>query len=269
MVTGASRGIGLAICQQLAASGWRLVLVARDETRLHSAQTLLDASVPGCVVDCRAVDLGQRAEVERLAAGLLRAGREITALVHNAGVIRMRRELTVDGVERTWATNVVAPFVLTRRLQPVLPPHPGTRVIFMSSLVQRWGRIHWQDPGLAQGYSADAAYNQSKLALRLLARAWAVRQPGWLALSMEPGMTATDFGSDYTGFRAWMRRLYRPFMATPAQAADTACWLATADAAGLVAGGHYRRRARVPMPSDGADDALAGHLFDLLDRDAR
>lgn len=254
VVTGASRGIGLAVCDGLVRAGWRVVIVARDAHRLATARAQLEAAVPGSVCSQWAVDLGCRAEAERLAAGLLEAGEPIDALVHNAGVICLQRELTADGVERIWATNVVAPFVLTHRLLPLLAPVPATRVIFMSSLVHRWGRLHPADPGLASSYTADGAYNQSKLALRLLARAWAKRRPGWLSLSMEPGMTATDFGASYTGWRALARRLYRPFMATPEQAADTAIWLATADAAVLCNGAHYR--GRVPRTVGRADERV-------------
>jgi len=181
----------------------------------------------------------------------------------------MRRELTSDGLERTWATNVVAPHLLTRLLLPALPDDPAGRVVFMSSLVRRWGTLQLADPGLADAYTPDRAYNQSKLAVMLLAQAWADRRPGWLSLSMEPGMTATDFGSDFRGLRALMRTLWRPFMATPEQAADTAVWLATAAPASLVPGGHYRKRRRMVLNPDAPDPELLQRLFATLEADVR
>lgn len=268
LVTGASRGIGLAISRRLAAQGWQLVAVARDSSRLDNACAELERRHPGCVQQLAALDLAEQAQVRVFASRLLAAGRPLRAIVHNAGVMCMQRELTRDGLERTWATNVVAPHLLTRLLQPLLPVGPAGRVVFMSSLVRRWGALALDDPGLALGYTPDKAYNQSKLALLLLARAWAGRQPGWLSLSMEPGMTDTDFGSGYTGFRAWIRRLYRPFMATPAQAADTAVWLATVESRLLEAGGHYRRRRRVPLPGRAGQDNLPARLIERLDHDA-
>lgn len=266
VVTGASRGIGFAVCDGLVRAGWRVVVVARDPGRLAAARQRLDATVPGSVCNEWAVDLGCRAGVEQLASGLLRAGEPVDALVHNAGVICLQRALTTDGVERTWATNVVAPFVLTHRLLPLLPPVPATRVIFMSSLVHRWGRLHPDDPGLARGYTADEAYNQSKLALRLLAQAWAERRPGWLSLSMEPGMTATDFGADYTGWRALARSLYRPFMVSPERAADTAIWLAVADGAELRNGAHYKRRRVLNAGGDFGESAHAELAWSMLEK---
>lgn len=264
VVTGASRGIGLAICTALAQRGAALVLVARDPQRLDAARLHLELLAPGCVLGIHAVDLAQPRLVRLTGAAIARSHPRVDVLIHNAGVIEMARSETAAGLERTWATNVLAPFVLTRALQPVLPPYPSTRVVFMSSMVHRWGRIDRADTQLTHGYSADRAYNQSKLALVALAAQWARRQPGWLGFSMEPGMTDTDFGSNYTGWRALMRRLYRPFMATPAQAADTASWLATAPPSRLENGAHYAGRA-VRTPARGAHDpALGDWLWQLL-----
>lgn len=255
LVTGASRGIGLAIAKGLAFRRWQLVLASRDEHRLQQACDELDRMAPGCVRSRHALDLAEADQVRSLSSSLLQAQTPLRAIVHNAGVMCMQRQLTTHGIERTWATNVVAPHLLTQLLQPLLPASDAGRVIFMSSLVWRWGSLHLEDPGLASAYTADKAYNQSKLAVLLLARAWAQSRPGWLSLSMEPGMTDTAFGSEYRGFRGLMRTLYRPFMATPEQAADTALWLAAAPAADLVSGGHYRRRRRVvPDPAAASPD---------------
>lgn len=268
LVTGASRGIGLAISASLASRGWRLVTVSRDGVRLRDAMALLAQHRPDSVLSSHAVDLAELSQVRALAAELLDAGVPLRCLVHNAGVICMHRELTSDALERTWATNVVAPHLLTRLLQPLLPENDLGRVIFMSSLVRRWGSLLLEDPGFETGYTADKAYNQSKLALVLLAQAWAARQLGWFSLCMEPGMTATDFGDQYTGLRACARALFRPFMATPEQAADTAVWLATSEASRLHNGGHYRRRQLVLEAARDTASDLANELIDRLNQDA-
>ena len=260
LITGASRGIGLAIAKGLASRGWQLVLASRDAQRLQQACEVLDRMASGCLRSRHALDLAEPDQVKSLSCALLEAQTPLRAIVHNAGVMCMERQLTTHGLERTWATNVVAPHLLTQLLQPLLPASDGGRVIFMSSLVRRWGSLNLDDPGLSTGYTADRAYSQSKLAVVLLAQAWAAREPGWLSLSMEPGMTDTDFGSEYRGFRGLMRTLYRPFMATPEQAADTAVWLASAPACSMVPGGHYRRRTRV-LPDRGAADARLLHAL--------
>lgn len=267
LVTGASRGIGFAICSLLAGKGWLLIPVAHDRARLQQACSRLEQMHSGCVAFSHAVDLAEQPMVHELADRVIQANIPLRALVHNAGVIQMKRELTSNGMEKTWATNVVAPHVLTQRLSLLLPANPTGRVIFMSSMVERWGSLNLTDTSLSDCYTPDSAYNQSKLALRLLAMAWAERQPGWFSLSMEPGMTDTDFGSNYTGLRAWMRRIYRPFMETPIQAADTAVWLLTTDGQHLIAGGHFRKRCPVQMQSSAKDINLARQLIAKLDID--
>ncbi|MCG2584936.1 SDR family NAD(P)-dependent oxidoreductase [Massilia sp. TS11] len=242
LVTGASRGIGLAICHGLAAQGVQLLMLARDPRRLQQASAQIAERYPGAVCATYAADLADSAALPGLGRAMAAKWPRIDILIHNAGIIEMARRENSAGLELTWATNVLAPFLLTRALLPALPAQASTRVVFMSSLVRRWGQLRRSDNQYVHGYTADAAYNQSKLALVLLAAAWARQQPGWLSLSMEPGMTDTDFGSQYRGLRALIRRCYRPWMATPAQAADTAVWLATADASALAGGQHFIRR---------------------------
>lgn len=266
VVTGASRGIGAKACERLAASGWRLVLVAKNPERLEQQARRLQAMDSGCVLSTHSLDLGDLAQVSALASTLLERLERLDALVNNAGVIQSTWELTPQATERTLATNVLAPFILTRRLKPLLCATSGARVVFVSSLVRRWGAIHLDDLSLTNSFTPDAAYNQSKLALVLLARAFSRRATGWVSLSMEPGMTATDFGSDYRGLRAVMRRLYRPFMATATTSGDAVAWLAEQDVLSLVNGGHYVRTKLVSCDGESANDALGERLFEALER---
>ena len=112
LITGATRGIGLAAAQALARRGAQLAIVARDDARGAEAVRLIEGE-GGSKVDVLHADLTSQASVRALADEALERYPRIEVLINNAGATFTTRQLTVDGIERTWALNHLAPFLLT------------------------------------------------------------------------------------------------------------------------------------------------------------
>jgi NAD(P)-dependent dehydrogenase (short-subunit alcohol dehydrogenase family) len=225
VVTGAASGIGRATAQQLAERGFDLVLVDRNAEGLR--ETAGGFSAIQHRLEC--VDLSSLGAVRDLAARL--APYPVDVLINNAGVLVERREQTVDGFELTFAVNTLAPFLLTRLLWPQLVASGDGRVINVSSLAYRHGRINFDDLAGLDDFTRYGAYARSKLSILLLTRALAHRaadQP--VAVNaVHPGVIGTQLGEG--GCISLLLQAARPFLKTPDQGAAGLVYLATEDAA--------------------------------------
>lgn len=204
LVTGATGGIGLATAAELLRRGIRVLVHGRTRASAEAAVEALRAG--DAVGTARAVwaDLAVLAEVRALADQVLEEKR-LDVLLHNAGVERWERSLTPDGFEQTFAVNHLAPFLLTHLLTPLLARSAPARVVFVSSIVHRWGQIHWDDLDARTWYAPEAVYYQSKLAAALTAQEFARRLAplGVTVLLAPPGLTRTAFGRDFRGMARW------------------------------------------------------------------
>jgi retinol dehydrogenase 12 len=229
LVTGVSGGIGRATALALATRGAHVVGVARDPGRGRAAVAEIRGRVPGAAVDLLVADLGSLDAVRRLAAEVAARYDPLDALLNNAGVAMWRRETTVDGYERTFAVNHLAPYLLTRLLLDRLAP--GGRVVTVASEVHRQvRRIPWDDLQAARRYSAFGAYNLSKLANVLFTRALAARLDPAVATAtaVSPGFVHTGLNRGAPFPYSLFFLLTRPFQAKPAAGARTPVWALTA-----------------------------------------
>ncbi len=173
LLTGGGRGLGRATAEKLAASGHRVILVARNRTSAEAAVEGILRSHAHARVEARAVDLSSLREVRAFATAEAERDEPIDVLFHVAGVMQTSRtrRLTVDGYEETLAVNVLAPFLLTAGLLPALERSVSARVVTVSSRLHLPGSrgepvdFDFDDPHLEHGYHPDRAYKNSKLAV--------------------------------------------------------------------------------------------------------
>jgi NAD(P)-dependent dehydrogenase (short-subunit alcohol dehydrogenase family) len=165
VITGATDGLGKGLAAELAPSGARLILHGRNQEKGKALLEELRPKATGEIEWLRA-DLSSLDEVRRLADDLLEEDR-IEVLVNNAGIgTAGGRQESSDGYELTFAVNYLAPFLLTRRLLPLIERSAPARIVNVSSAGQ--APIDFDDVMLEQGYSGFQAYCQSKLALVML-----------------------------------------------------------------------------------------------------
>ncbi len=133
LITGANSGIGFETSRQLARLGTHVVMVCRDPERGRTAQQQVAEAATGSTPDLLFADLSSQAAIRELAGEVRSRYSRIDVLINNAGAVFDRRELTVDGIERTFATNHLAAFLLTQQLFDLVCAADHGRVITVSS----------------------------------------------------------------------------------------------------------------------------------------
>lgn len=195
IVTGSTGGTGYETALELARKGADVVIAARNAGKGDEAVRRIRAQVAGARVRFEALDLASQASVAAFADRMLWEGRPIDILVNNAGVMALaRREETIDGHEMQLATNYLGHFALTAHLLPLLRAGHA-RVVQLSSIAHRRGRIHFDDLQHANDYSAWPVYAQSKLAMLMfgLELDRRSRANGWglTSVAAHPGVART------------------------------------------------------------------------------
>jgi NAD(P)-dependent dehydrogenase (short-subunit alcohol dehydrogenase family) len=268
MVTGANRGIGKAIAIGLAQRGATVVMVCRDRQNGEKAQAEIQAATGNQEIDLMIADLASLRSVRLLAGQYRERYPCLDVLINNAGLVKKQFTRSIDGYETTFAVNHLAPFLLTNLLLNSLRNSADARVINVSSLVHKWGKIDFDDLNGEKNYDMDRAYNQSKLANVLFTYALSRHLRGTTISvnSMEPGMTDTDFGQEYTGFKAFMSKAWKPFLATPENAAETAVYLALSGEVKGINGKHFIKGHAVKSSKDSYDENLAQRLWEVSER---
>jgi retinol dehydrogenase 14 len=265
LVTGSTSGIGRATAFGLAALGAHVAVTGRDPVRTHDTAREIRAAC-GVAVEAFVADVSSLVEVRRLADEVLGRLPRIDVLVNNVGGYWNTRHVTTDGLERTFAINHLAPFLLTTLLLDRLQQAPSARVITVSSHAHAQGRIDFDDLMGTRSYSGARAYNQSKLANVLFTYELARRTRGTTvtANAVHPGVVSTSFGSDDPGrLQRVVVPLLRPFMKTPEQGATTSVLAASSPALEHVTG-EFLAGGRVTRSSPRShDEAVAARLWQV------
>jgi NAD(P)-dependent dehydrogenase (short-subunit alcohol dehydrogenase family) len=194
LVTGAGGGVGLALAGQLAAAGWTVIVHAGTaEAGDQAVERLVKAGAEPLRLEVVSADFARLDEIARMARQVGERHPSLDLLVNTAHTVPgPRRVLTEDGHERTFQTNYLAPYLLTRMLAGPLNRAYG-RIVSISSILHRGARLAWTDLTRAKGYTPLAAYGQATLALTMFTRALAECEPCELtAISVDPGSADPD-----------------------------------------------------------------------------
>ncbi len=268
VVTGATSGIGLVTAEQLAAMGARVVLVGRDRAKGEAALRRVERRAPGAAAAIHYADLARLDEVRRL-GGELAALPRIDVLVNNAGAIFRHHEVTPDGLERTFALNHMAYFLLAALLRGRLAAAAPSRVVSVASEAHRGVTLDFDDLQSARRYSGWTAYRRSKLCNILFTRELARRLQGTgvTANCLHPGFVASRFGDNNAGLFSLAIGIAKRLLAISEQrGAATGVYLATSPE---VEGrsGLYFDKCQPRVPSAAAqDDGAARRLWEASAR---
>lgn len=267
LVTGANSGIGFVTAEVLAGMGAHLILACRRREAAEDAMRRIRARHPDASLEFLSLDLASLASVREAAAALKSRHEKLHVLINNAGLANVRREVTPDGFERTFATNHLGPFLFTNLILSLVENARG-RVINVASDAHKAGRMHWNDLQLEKGYFVMRAYCQSKLANILFTRALARRCAGRgvHVNALHPGAVSTRIWPEERWYERAFTRVLRLFLISPEEGARTSIWLASGETGGR-ATGRYFVRCQERQPSRAArDDAAAERLWQISEQ---
>lgn len=265
VVTGGTSGIGRATVLALAREGWRLVVTGRDEGRGRSvAREALERGAAESVF--LAADLANLQAVRALAEAVALVAPRIDALINNAGARFDRYGSTVDGFERTMATNHLGHYLLTLLLLEPLRSAEEARVVTLSSVAHRSALMDgcwmYDEPH----FERRKAYAKSKLANTLFALELSRRANGLVSHSVDPGIVATRFALN-NGWWPWMKHLVMSaagrHLISAERAASTVVHAASAPELKGINGRHFCECREAAPSAAAGDPALAAELWRL------
>ncbi|MEW5739741.1 MAG: SDR family oxidoreductase [Myxococcota bacterium] len=266
LVTGATAGIGKETAKGLLAHGAEVIIVGRGAEKTRAVAEELQAAT-GKRVEYLLADLSSMADVRRLAKDFLARWDTLHVLLNNAGGINLSREVTVDGLERTFATNHLSYFLLTNLLLPALAKGAPARIVNVASDAHRGQRIDWDDLQAEKSYSQFKVYGRSKLMNILFTRELArrVKDLGITANALHPGVVATNFLAK-PGLWGVAGKVAGLFMLSPAQGAQTSIYLASSPEVANVTGGYFAKSKPHTPTAEALDDAAAKRLWEVSER---
>src|SRR6266851_1850701 len=265
LVTGANSGIGRAASLALAKMGATVVMVARNKERGETARSEIVKESQNDSVDLLFADLSSLESVRQLATDFQKKYSKLQILINNAGLFNQRRHVTTDGYENTFATNYLAPFLLTNLQLDLLKSSAPSRIINVSSVGHYNGHINFDDLNLKKEYGGWKAYGQSKLALVLFTHELAkkLQGTGVTVNAVHPGTVATNIWTRPLGPAGFIMALPKLFMTSPERGAETIVYLASSPEASVL-NGEYLEKLKVKKSSDESyDEQIAQRLWDV------
>lgn len=269
LITGANTGIGKETSRDLARRGARVVMACRDLTRAEQAAEEIRQSTGNGNVVIRHLDLASVYSVKQFAKDFLDSEDRLDILINNAGVMMCPRWLTEDGFETQLAVNHLGHFLLTNLLLPKLKSSSPSRVVTVSSIAHRGGRIVLDDLFFCRrSYSSLESYRQSKLANVLFSRELArrLRGSGVSAFCLHPGVIRTELGRHVQGWFPLMGTLLSLpsllLMKTPTQGSQTTLYCALTPGLEDRSGRYFSDCAEKEVAPEGRDDEVARRLWE-------
>ncbi len=261
LVTGATSGIGTETALGLARLGATVAYTTRDDWRGETTrQDIVRLSGGNQNIEPFPCDLSSFDSIRAFARAFQAKHDRLHVLINNAGTWERERKLSGDGIELTWAVNVLAPFLLANLLLEALEKGAPSRIINLSSGLHARGRLDLDDFGRARGkFDGSDAYTQSKLAVNLFTFELARRLAGKnvTANVVAPGWVATRL---LRNSNAISRAIMSAFAAKPARGALTPIFAASSPELEGVTGKYLKDRA-VAEPSPESNDAEKARLL--------
>ncbi|MEI9991538.1 MAG: SDR family oxidoreductase [Rhizomicrobium sp.] len=265
VVTGGTSGIGEVAAIRLAEQGARIVLVARDRARADATLAKLKAANRAAAHTVHLADLSSIAEMKRVATEIAAAEPRIDVLINNAGAVFFSHQVSVDGLEMTFATNHMAYFVVTNILLPNMKA--GARIVSTASDAHKPGKLDFDDLQLEKKYNLGRAYANSKLCNILFTRELAKRLAGTgiTANCLHPGFVGSNFGKNNvkSGFMRLVHRAVMAFGISPEKGAQTIIYLASSPQVEGKTGGYYYKCKPATPTAAAQNDADAKRLWDV------
>ena len=231
LVTGANSGLGKEIALGLVQAGVHVIMVCRHKGRGQAALESIKSNSGSESIDLLIADLSSQTDVRTLVNEVYRRYPRLDVLINNAGLVLTQKTQSVDGIEMTLATNYLGPFLLNHLLADLLKKSAPSRIINVSSAIQKWAKLDLNDLQYEhRQYQPFKAYAQSKLLLNIMTFELANRLlgTGVTVNCVHPGAVKTALGSN-SNHSFWLKcmdKAIKLFFISPRKAANPVCYLA-------------------------------------------
>lgn len=262
LITGGNAGIGKATAIGLAKMGATVIIGCRDERKGLDAVREIRRASNNPEVDLLLIDLASQRSVHEAVEDFKSRYYRLHVLINNAGVFLPKREVTEDGIEKTFATNYLGHFLLTHLLLDVLKASAPSRIICVASKHQGI-KINFNDLMLEKKFSTLAAVGPTKLGLVIFAKELAKRliNSGVTINALHPGLTNTTLLKDTSWLLRFIFRLLPK--GTPAQGAETSIYLASAPEVEHVNGKFFSSKKQEATSSGANNEAVNKRFYEL------
>lgn len=265
LITGATSGIGEVTARELARMGCRVLITARDQRKAEIAVDKLRAESGSLKIDGLVADLSSQDQVRDLAAEFMRQHNRLDVLINNAGAIYLRRYLSQDEIEMTFAVNHLAPFLLTNLLLEMVIDSTPARIINVASNSHKDQEIDFDDLESQASYGFMRAYGKSKLANIMFTYELDRRLAGSdvTVNAVHPGFVGTNMGAN----NGWLVKLFLPLTSfwalSPEEGAETSVYLASSPEVEGVSGKYFYQKKAVPSSPSSLDKEKARQLWEV------
>lgn len=268
ILTGANSGIGKATALELAKMGAKLVMVCRDREKGEAAEKEIIAESKSNNIELMVADLSCQESIRKFATDFQKTHERLDLLINNAGVYLTKRQTTPDGLEATFATNLLGPFLLTNLLLGVLKAGAPSRVVNVSSDAHKGIMMNFEDLQGEKKFSSWQAYGQSKLGMILFTHELSKRLAGTgiTVNSVHPGVVRTHFAKNNGGLVALGFRIIGVFFISPSTSAKRVLYVATSPDLINVSGRYFSKMREERSSRESYDDSSAEHLWEISER---
>ncbi len=261
LITGATSGIGKETALGLARLGATVVFTTRDDQKGAKTKEEIIQVTGNASIDVLHCDLASFDSIRACVQEFKRNYAQLKVLINNAGTWDFKRRESKDGIENIFATNYLAPFLLTNMLLDLLKKSAPSQIINVTSGLHK-GTIHFDDIEFKRKFSGFKAYSQSKLGVILFTRLLAKKLEGTgvRVNCVHPGMNNTNLGRDAGAVSRWA---FKHMGKNPKVGAETSIYLAS-DPAAATLDGEYLAKKQVRRSSKPSYDLqVAQQLWDL------
>ena len=264
LITGATSGIGKETALGLAKLGATIVFTTRDNLKGEKTKKELIATTNNKNIHMLKCDLASFESIRNCCKEFKSKYDKLHVLINNAGVWDFKRRESKDGIENIFATNYLAPFLMTNLLIDILKKGSPSRIINVTSGMH-YGTINFDDIEFKQKFSGAKAYRQSKLGLILFTRFLAKKLEGTgvTVNCVHPGMNKTDLGRDAGGFS---QMIFKLMGKNPEIGAETSIYLASSPDVENITGEYFAKEKIKRSSKESYDMDLAKKLWDVSEK---
>jgi NAD(P)-dependent dehydrogenase (short-subunit alcohol dehydrogenase family) len=261
LITGGTSGIGKETAKELASLGATLVLTTRDNKRGETTKKELIEASGNRDIHIIFCDLASFDSIWKFCDEFKSKFERLDVLINNAATWDYSRRLSKDGIENIFATNYLAPFLMTHLLLDLLKKSRPSRIINLTSGLHS-GTINFDDIEFKKKFSGFKAYRQSKLGMILFTRLLAknLEGTGITVNSVHPGMTKTNLGRDAGRIS---RAIFKLISKDPKIGAQTSVYLASSPEVEGITGEYWYKKMKDRSSKESYDMDLAQRLWDV------